>query len=105
MLPVPIITHNWYLESKTLWAELTVEVTNLGTATASDIYVLAGYDAGNEKIWNVSQCEPFDLTAGYRVDITLNLRLPPSDIHTRVVVQIIMDGYSVSNSYSEWFDT
>ncbi len=105
MVPVPIIDHNWHLESKALWAELTVEVTNLGTATASDIYVLAGYDAGDGQVWNLVQSETFDLAAGYHLDITLNLRFPPSDIHTRVLVRVVMDGYSVSSSHSEWFDT
>jgi len=105
MVPVPIIDHNWHLEGKTLWAELTVEVTNLGTATASDIYILASYDAGDGQVWNPTQSEAFDLAAGYHVDITLNLRFPPPDIHTRVLVRIVMDGYSVSSSHSEWFDT
>ncbi len=105
MIPVPIIEQRWHLESKVLWAELAIEVTNLGTATALDIYVLAGYDAGDGQIWNANQSKAFDLAAGYQVDITLNLRFPPSDIHTRVVVQVVMDGYSVSTSYSEWFDT
>ncbi len=105
MLPVPIIDHDWHLESKILWVELTVEVTNLGTATASDIYVLASYDAGDGQVWNQAQSETFDLTAGYHIDITLNLRFPPPDIHTRITVQIVKDGYSVSTSYSEWFDT
>ncbi len=105
MVPIPVIDHDWHLESKMLWAELTVEVTNLGTATALDIYVLAGYDTGDGQIWNPAQSETFDLAAGYQVDITLNLRFPPSDIHTRVLVQVVMDGYSVSNSHSEWFDT
>ncbi|GAJ15678.1 unnamed protein product, partial [marine sediment metagenome] len=105
MIPVPIIEQHWHLESKILWAELTVEVTNLGTATASDIYIIAGYDAGDGKIWNTERSEPFDLAAGYQAKITLNLPLPPSDIHTRVVVQIGMDEYSISTSYSEWFDT
>ena len=105
MVPVSVIDHHWNLEGKMLWAELTVEVTNLGTATASDIYVLAGYDAGDGQVWNPAQSETFDLAAGYQVDITLNLRFPPSDIHTRVLVQVVMDGYSVSTSYSEWFDT
>ncbi len=105
MVPVPIIDHHWNLESKILWAELAVEVTNLGTATASDIYVVAGYDAGDGQVWNQAQSETFDLAADYHVDIILNLRFPPLDIHTRVVVQIVMDGYSISTSYSEWFDT
>jgi len=105
MIPVPIIEHDWHLKSEMLRAVLTVEVTNLGTATASDIYILAGYDAGEGQIRNAEQSETFNLAAGYQVDITLKLRFPPTGIHTRVVVQIIMDGYSVSNSYSEWFDT
>jgi len=105
MVPVPVIDHDWHLESKILWAELTVEVTNLGTATASDIYVLASYDTGDGQVWNPAQSETFDLAAGYHIDITLNLRFPPPDIHTRIIVQIVKDGYSVSTSYSEWFDT
>ncbi|GAI22558.1 unnamed protein product, partial [marine sediment metagenome] len=103
MEPVPIIDHNWQLEGKMLWAELAVEVTNIGTATASDIYILAGYDAGDGQIWNAEQSDPFDLPAGYQRTIYLNLRFPPSDIHTRVLVRIVMDGYNISSSESEWF--
>jgi hypothetical protein len=105
MVPIPVISHEWTLESKVFWDELTVAVNNLGTATARGVYVLAGYDAGNNQIWNSVQSDTHDLEAGMRLTTTLVLNPPPSGIHTRLLVQVVMGGYSVSESYSDWFDT
>ncbi|MFC1952441.1 hypothetical protein ACFLV8_02210 [Chloroflexota bacterium] len=76
-------------------------MTNLGTATALGIHVLAGYDAGDGQIWNANQYESLNLAVGDQVDTTLNLRFPPPDIHTKVLVRVVMDGYSGSSSHSE----
>lgn len=105
MVPTPLISHEWTFESKVLWGELTVIVTNLGSATAPDVYVLAGFDAGNGQVWNAEQSGIYDLEAGMQLTTTLVLRSPPSGIHTRLVVQVVMGGYAVSESYSDWFDT
>ena len=105
MVPTPIITHEWIMEGKGNYAELKVKVSNQGSATASNVYVFAGFDAGGDKVWSPEQSESFQLGAGQQVTVTMFLSAPPPNIHTRVVVQIAIDDYSVSESYSEWFDT
>jgi len=105
MVPVPIITHNWDLETDGYFARIKVTVDNLGSATASGVYVLVGFDAGDNKIWNPAQSDPINLAPGMQATITLTLRPPPSGIHTRLVVQIVMGDESVDNSYSAWVDT
>ena len=81
---------------------MTVE--NQGTALADAVYVHAGFDAGDGMLWNSQKSDLFDLKPNYKADITMNLRAP-SGKHTRLVVQIVDDGYAVDESRSEWFDT
>lgn len=105
MVPVPIITHEWTLEGKGPYAELKVNVSNLGTDEANDMSVFAGFDAGENNAWSGKHSDPFRLGPGQQVTITMILLAPPPNIHTRVVVQIGIEGYRVSESHSEWFDT
>lgn len=104
MVPTPILTHEWSIKEKGNVGELEVTVSNLGTATAYNVFVLAGFDAGGGMIWNRELSEPFQVRANHQVTIKLNLRVP-LDKHTRVVIQIAIDDILVDESYSKWFDT
>ena len=71
---------------------------------AINAYILAAFDAGGGNVWNAEQSSRFDLGPGQRETITLNLTAPRVE-HTRLVVQLVHDGYAVDESYSQWFDT
>jgi predicted transglutaminase-like cysteine proteinase len=103
MVPVPILTQKWEATTQVYNYRLAVTVENLGTATAQDVYIGAGFDAGNSMFWNLQKSTTFDLAPGYSITVTMYLT-PPSNQHTRLMVQIVDDGYSVDRSYSEWFD-
>jgi hypothetical protein len=104
MVPVPILTHDWH--STSVWSNLTLNVVvrNQGSAAATGVYIYAGFDAGDNQSWNPERSDLFDLEAGQETTITLNLHIP-SDKHTRIIVQIVDDGYAVDDSYSGWFDS
>ena len=104
MIPTPILTHDWSIEGKGSVGELEVTVYNLGTATAYNVSVLAGFDAGENKLWNGQQSDYFKIQPAHQVTITLNLRVP-LDKHTRLIVQIGMDNNLVDESHSKWADT
>lgn len=104
MVPTPILTHEWTVTGEGYYAILEVKVTDLGTATANNVYVYSGFDAGNDKLWNPVQSNTVSIEPGYQYTTTLYIQVPLGK-HTRLVVQIAMDGYSVEKSYSEWFDT
>jgi hypothetical protein len=104
LVPIPILTHEWTTSSKGLYVLWEVKVGNVGTATANDVYVYAGFDAGNNQVWNPEQSTPTNLEADYILTVQLYL-IVPLHKHTRLVVRIMMDGYTVNKSYSEWFDT
>ena len=104
LVPTPIIVHEWSTEDKGLNTELKVVVSNLGTATAYNVQVLIGFDAGNDKIWNKDLSNFHNLEPGHQLTSTFVLRPPPVGVHTRLVIQIGMGGYSVSESHSGWFD-
>ena len=104
MIPTPILTHDWSIEGKGNVGELEVTIYNLGTATAYNVSVLAGFDAGGNKIWNRQQSDYFQIRPDHQVTVTLNLRVP-LDKHTRVIVQIGIDDVLADESYSKWFDT
>ena len=104
MKPVPILTHTWTSTGRGGYADLEVVVSNLGSAAAQGVYIFAGFDAGDNQVWNPQQSQPFDLEVGQEATINLSL-VVPSGKHTRLVVQIVADGVAVNDSQSEWFDS
>ena len=66
--------------------------------------VLGGFDAAGGMVWNSQKSEPFTLGVGQQATVKLNLRIPFGE-HTRLIVQIGVDGVLVDESYSDWFDT
>jgi hypothetical protein len=92
------------MEARGNTGELEVTVSNLGTAAAYNVFVLAGFDAGEGMLWNGKQSELFQVEANYQVTIKLILRVP-LDKHTRLVVQIVIDDSLVDESHSVWVDT
>ncbi len=113
MVPTPIITHRWAATTtEKLWnsritdytVELEVTVENLGSRLADSVHILAGFDAGDGKIWNAVESQFFDLPVGQGVTTKLTLKAPLGK-HTRLIIQIIDNDRAVDESYSEWFDT
>lgn len=102
--PAPILAHTWTTKASGNSLELEVVVENRGTAEAGDVYVLAGFDAGESMLWSKQESQHFDLGMGNQLTAKLLLQVPP-DKHTRLLVQIVDDGYAVDESRSEWFDT
>ncbi len=104
IVPVSILTHKWDATYLGYDWTITATVENLGTAAAQGVVIETGFDAGNDLLWNLKQSEPFDLSSGYTITVTIYQAAPPN-VHTRLMMQIIDDGYSVDESYSEWLDT
>jgi predicted transglutaminase-like cysteine proteinase len=104
IVPVSILTGKWEATPEGYYYKLRVTVQNPGTASAQDVYVQAGFDAGNGLFWNLKQSTTFNLEPNYWITVTI-YTTPPINQHTRLIVQIVDDGYAVDRSYSEWFDT
>ena len=106
LTPIPICTQNWTASWKgTSQIEISITVTNEGTAMASDIRVYASFDAGEEYVWNEEESTPFSLNIGNSYSVTLVLDVPRNE-NTRLIIGIVdVDGYSMDESYSNWFDT
>ena len=105
MIPVPILSHDGSVEGSGGYiAEVRVKVSNLGTAPAHNVSVLAGFDAGGGMVWNSQKSELFTLGVDQKVTVQLKLRIPFGK-HTRLTIQIGIDDVLVDESHSEWFDT
>ncbi len=104
MVPVPILTHEGSIESSGYIAEVEVVVYNQGTASANNVTVSGGFDAGEGMAWNLQESKPFTIGVNQQATITLNL-LIPLDKHTRLIIMIGIDGILVEESYTDWFDT
>ena len=103
--PVPILTADWSAQSSSFGkTSLTITVENLGTAAATEVYIYAAFDAGGDMAWNAEESELFDLGIDQSITISMQLDTPRNE-YTRLIVQIVDDGYAVDTSYSEWFDT
>jgi len=105
LVPIPIITHQWNASWDNEQLIISVRVKNVGSAMAENYKVWVGFDAGDNKVWNQVESEPFNLNFGRENVIDLTLELP-TDKHTRLIVYVVNnEGYYVSDSYSKWFDT
>ncbi|MBN2240777.1 MAG: hypothetical protein JW712_13465 [Dehalococcoidales bacterium] len=104
--PVPILTHNWDIDASLFssYLDLTVTVENLGTATANNVYIYAGFDLGDGSGWDMKESQTFTLKPGYSITATLSIIPPPAGVRTRLMVWIVIDGFKVDESYSEWID-
>ena len=102
--PIPVLTHNW--TTKTLGGSVILNVTveNSGAIAADDVCVWVGFETGEGQWLNAEASRYFALPSGCSTTVRLTLKIPP-DTHTRLLVQIIDDGWAVDSSQSYWFDT
>ncbi|MFH1624926.1 MAG: hypothetical protein ABID54_07195, partial [Pseudomonadota bacterium] len=61
LIPAPVITHEWSVEGEGIYAVVKVKVNNLGTATAYNVSVFSGFDAGDGMVWSTKQSDLFNL--------------------------------------------
>ncbi len=104
MKPTPILTHDWNATGRGNTVEMEVTVENLGSAAANDAYILVGFDAGDNKLWNAEESQPFNLGIGQQITIAFTLQAPREQ-HTRLIIQVVDDDHAVDESHSQWFDT
>jgi len=104
--PIPMCVHDWVAQWKgRSEMDVTINVTNLGSAMADNYKVYAAFDAGEGYVWNSEESKSFNLNFGNSVTITLTLDVPRNE-NTRLIVGVLdSDGNLVDESYSEWFDT
>ena len=101
MNPVPILTHDWRSTGSNGYAHLTVEVENLGSAVAEEVSIYAGFDAGNDQCWNGRYAPSFVVDINETATVNLDIKFPYGE-YTRLLVQIIYDGYAVDESFGKW---
>ena len=106
--PVPILEHNWntWYENDVLMLNVTVK--NVGTKIAEDFKVSAYFEDDNTVetglVWSKEISGLYTLQYGRKVSIVLELDVPIGN-HIRLCVNVLnSDGYSISQSFSEWSD-
>lgn len=101
--PKPIITHSWESKSVAYTMTLNLMVKNVGTASAKGYMIKAGFEAGEDLLWNAETSDSFNLEPGNEKTLTLTLSVPRNK-YTRLVVEVLNgEGYYVDISYSDWF--
>lgn len=105
LTPMPVITHTWVASWENWEMNISINVTNSGTTMAESYRIWVAFDAGDGYVWNQTESEAFDLQFGREITIEMRLNVPKNE-HTRIIVEILdQDGYYISQSFSEWFDT
>ena len=101
----PIITHEWSASWIGEDLEISVTVSNLGTALAQDLKVYAALDAGEGYVWNPVETESFNLEFGREIILDVIVEVPENEF-TRLIIGVLdSEGYLIDSSNSEWFDT
>jgi hypothetical protein len=101
--PISILNHLWTTRAQDDAIMLEVTVENSGAVAASDVYLWAGFEVGDGQWLNPQMSRGFDVSPGGSVVVGLTLRMP-THRHTRLLVQIVDDGYAVDSSWSYWLD-
>ena len=101
--PRPIVTHTWNGQRVRSAYHLRIQIENHGAAAVDGLTVLAGFDAGNEQMWNATASAPFSLAARATAEVELTLEIPAYD-HTRLLVFVVHEGFALDQSQSSWFD-
>jgi hypothetical protein len=105
LTPHPVYYCRWSYPSWQDYIPLTVTVENRGSAPAEGVVVHAAFDAGNNLVWNQQKSAEFTLPIDNKATVQLSL-VPPRGEHTRVVVWVSENGYSVDKTFGQsWFDT
>ena len=85
--------------------ELSVTVSNFGTALAQDLKVYATLDTGEGYVWNSVETESFNLEFGREITLDVIVEVPENEF-TRLIIGVLdSEGYLIDSSNSEWFDT
>jgi hypothetical protein len=101
--PKPIITHSWESKSVAYTMTLNVKVMNVGTTSAQGYMIKAGFEAGDDLLWNAETSDSINLEPGVEKTVTLTLGIPRNQ-YARLVVEVLNgEGYYVDISYSDWF--
>jgi hypothetical protein len=99
----PVLFYTFNAKNVNYNLEFTIKIENSGNGDATDYYVMVGFDAGNEKLWNAERSDNFNIPCGETVELSLTLR-PPYGKHTRTCILIYEDGYLIRRMYSNWYD-
>jgi len=102
--PVPVLTHSWKTQIQGDSIILDVTVENSGAIVADEVCVWVGFDAGEGQWLNSETSGYLELPPGSATTVRLTLKIPPNK-HTRLLVQIVDDGWEVDSSQSYWFDS
>lgn len=103
LAPKPVIKTNWDATLREE-AKLEIDVKNIGTAPLDNAYVFAGFDAGENFLWNAEKSSSFNCPPNQEVNLEMIIKVPERE-NTRLVVQIVDNEYAINTSYSEWFET
>ncbi|MFW6151016.1 MAG: hypothetical protein ACOC6A_05730, partial [Chloroflexota bacterium] len=102
MVPVAVISHSWEVTVDDAGYRLDVVVNNLGTAPSETIQVLAGFDAGDGRLWNARRSDSFSLEPDESTRVSIELeRLQHR--RTRVLVYVVRGDRAIDSSRSGWF--
>lgn len=105
IVPTPICTHSWTASILNHKLTLITKIKNVGTAEAKGIKLFAGFDAGENKVWNPEESNfiNLDIEEEDTVNMILNA---PKNVRTRIIVRVLDPwGNIMDESFSEWFNT
>lgn len=95
---------DWTSTSEEGYYRFDVTVKNIGTATAGNLVVWVGWDAGGNRAWNAERFDDgTDLDPDEEGIISLWVRPPPRSVTTRALVQAWASNAAMVQSWSDWF--
>ncbi len=99
--PVPVLVHSWSATARGTRVDVNVTVENVGTAAAEDVRVRCYFETA-EGIYGGLTSDAIALSPSSRGVFRLKMSAP-GDGETRLIVEVLMNGFRVDESKSEPF--
>ena len=96
------LTYDIQIEKDTLTLLVTVE--NNSPIRAKNVTVWAGFDAGNNEVYDQSETTSFNVAPYENQNASVTLKIP-AGVRTRILIRVYGDNFESIHYKGEWFNT
>jgi len=79
---------------------LIADIINIGSDVAQDVYIVTGFEEGNNQMVNEQRTQNFNLDPNWTATATFYLDIPSAE-DNRLVIKIMQDGQEIKSGYAD----
>jgi len=88
----------YYVQGKVV--QLVADIINIGSDVAQDVYIVIGFEGGNNQLVNEQRTQNFNLDPNWTATAKFYLDIPSAE-DNRLVVKIMQDSQEIKSGYAD----